>query len=500
MAAVDRNRQHSLDGSFQVLPMSDTLSMPSFAAYPMDKPFLNVDFSRSPEKPVIAYPESNSRAVLSALRNLQEKIRKLELERTQAEENLKRISKETAEYKKMLDKSQQRAGDTPTEVAQHNRALTIQLSAAESRCNVLEKQLEYMRKMVHNAEMERGVMLQKQASLEKKGSMDQTDLQSKLEKLDLIEREYLKLTATQTAAEKKICELEQKLQEEEHQRKLIQDKAAQLQTGLERNRILLQAVSPVEPSTQPRAKKVKNKKQHLVKKPCTIHSHAQPHYRFNLGDIPFVAGKSTSPSHSVSANVQHVLHLLKQHNKILCNDRVVSEQPMVKKKVCRTAISMTESSSGSTVSSNSHEVLSELLLTLQDEFGQMSFEHQELVKQIHEAKTNAMRDDLERELETLVKRMEAKGDQIAKVRKHQASLKKFQDTMRKKHSAGGMTSQRKTRGVNEVQVTTTVTTKGKDASTIKVRPGNKTKGNLCLLRDMQTLQTTLRKDDVNWGY
>ncbi|XP_059820631.1 centrosomal protein of 57 kDa-like isoform X1 [Hypanus sabinus] len=500
MAAVHGNRQHSLDGSFQVLPMSDTLSMPSFAAYPMDKPFLNVDLSRSPEKPVIAYPESNSRAVLSALRNLQEKIRKLEFERTQAEENLKRISKETAEYKKMLDKSQQKAGDTPTEVTQHNRALTIQLSAAESRCNILEKQLEYMRKMVHNAEMERGVMLQRQASLEKKGSMDQTDLQSKLEKLDLIEREYLKLTATQTAAEKKICELEQKLQEEEHQRKLIQDKAAQLQTGLERNRILLQAVSPVEPSTQPRAKKVKNKKQHLVKKPCTIHSHAQPHYRFNLGDIPFVAGKSTGPSHSVSANVQHVLHLLKQHNKILCNDRVVSEQPMVKKKVCRMANSMTESSSGSTVSSNSHEVLSELLLTLQDEFGQMSFEHQELVKQIHEAKTNAMRDDLERELETLVKRMEAKGDQIAKVRKHQASLKKFQDTMRKKHSAGGMTSQRKTRGVNEVQVTTTVTTKGKDASAIKVRPGNKTKGNLCLLRDMQTLQTTLRKDDVNWGY
>ncbi|XP_069746884.1 centrosomal protein of 57 kDa-like isoform X2 [Narcine bancroftii] len=499
MAAVPRTQQLCLDGSFQVLPMSDTLSLPSFAEYPSDKPFINADLRRSPDKPVVAYPESNSRAVFSALRNLQEKIRRLELERMQAEENLKRISKETAEYKKMLDKSQRGDNDVRTDVAQDNRALASQLSAAESRCNILEKQLEYMRKMVQNAEMERGAMLQRQASLEK-SSMEHSDLHSKLEKLDLIEREYLKLTATQSAAEKKICELEQKLREEEHQRKLIQDKAAQLQTGLERNRILLQSVSPIQEPTQPRAKKVKNKNQHLVKKSCTNHSHAQPHYRFNLGDIPFVAGKSASPSHSVRANVQHVLHLLKQHNKIFCNDRVVSEQPMVKIKDSKTSNSVTESSSGSTISSSSHEVLSELLLTLQDEFGQMTFEHQELVKQIHGAKTNATRDDLERELEALVKRMEAKGDQISKVRKHQASLKKFQETSRKKHSARAMTNQKITRGANEVQITTTVTTKGKDASAIKVQPRNKAKGSLCLLRDMQTLQTTLRKDDIQWGY
>ncbi|XP_067842470.1 centrosomal protein of 57 kDa-like isoform X2 [Heptranchias perlo] len=494
MAAVYKNErlQPCLDGSFRVLPISDTSAIPSFSTYPMDKPFLNADLRRSPDKPVVAYPESNSRAVLSALRNLQEKIRRLELERTQAEENLKRLSKDTAEYKKVLDRN----CNTQTEVVQHNQALATQLSAAESRCNILEKQLEYMRKMVQNAEMERGTVLQRQASLEKKRSMDQSDLQTKLEKLDLVEREYLRLTATQTTAEKKICELEQKLREEEHQRKLIQDKAAQLQTGLERNRILLQAVSPMPP----KAKRVKNKRKQPVKKSCTNHSHAQPHYRFNLGDVPFVAGKSVSPSHSVRANVQHVLHLLKQHNKILCNDRVVSEQPIVRNKISRASNNIPESSSGSTISSTSYEVLSELLLTLQDEFGQMSFEHQELVKQINEANTNAMREDLERELEALVKRMEAKGDQIAKVRKHQASLKKFQQTMRKKHSASGGASQKRTRNANEVQVTTTVTTRGKDASSIKVRPGNKSMGSLCLLRDMQTLQTTLRKDDVSWGY
>ncbi|XP_067890133.1 centrosomal protein of 57 kDa-like isoform X2 [Heterodontus francisci] len=497
MAAVSWNGrlQSRLDGSFQVLPTSDTLSVPSFSAYPMDKPFLNADLRRSPDKPVVAYPENNSR-VLSALRNLQEKIRRLELERAHAEENLKLISKGAAESKKVFDMGQQREGNRQIEVAQHNQALATQLSAAESRCNILEKQLEYMRKMVQNAEMEKETAWQRQASVEKKSSVDQSDLQSKLEKLDLIEREYVRLTATQTTAEKKIRELEQKLREEEHQRKLVQDKAAQLQTGLERNRILLQAVSPMSSKT----KRAKNKRKQSVKKSCTNHSYAQPHYRFNLGDIPFVAGKSASPSHSVRANVQHVLHLLKQHNKILCNDRVVSDQPMVRNKISRASNTIPESSSGSTISSTSHEVLSELLLMLQDEFGQMSFEHQELVKQIHEANTNSMREDLERELESLVKRMEAKGDQIAKVRRHQASLKKFEETMRKKHSASGGSSQKKTlNSANKVQVAT-VTTRGKDSSSIKVRPGTKSKGSLCLLRDMQTLQTTLRKDDVSWGY
>ncbi|XP_060681926.1 centrosomal protein of 57 kDa-like isoform X2 [Hemiscyllium ocellatum] len=480
------------DGSFQVLPTSDSLAEPSFAAYPMDKPFINADVHQSSNKPVVAYPESNSRAILSALRNLQEKIRKLELERAQAEENLKWMVRGAAESKDILDKSQPKQGNAEIEVAQHSR-VAAQLSAAESHCNILEKQLEYMRKMVQNAELGREMALQRQMSLEKK-NLEQSDLQSKLEKLDLIEREYLRLTATQSTAEKKISELEEKLREEEHQRKLIQNKAAQLQTGLERNRILLQAVSPMVP----KMKRVKSKRKQPVKKPCTNHSHVQPHYRFNLGDIPFVAGKSVSPSHSVRANVQHVLHLLKQHNKILCNDHVVSDQSMVRNKISRDSNTMAGSSSGSTISSRSREVLSELLLTLQDEFGQMSFEHQELVNQIREANSNTVRGDLERELESLMKRIEAKRDQIGQVRQHQASLK-LQETMRRKHyTSGGSTQKKSPKNLNDVQARV-ATSRGNDTA-IQVRPGTKSKKSLCLLRDMQTLQTTLQKDDVCWSY
>lgn len=41
-------------------------------------------------------------AVISALKGLQEKIRKLELERTDAEDNLKRLARESKHYKDIL--------------------------------------------------------------------------------------------------------------------------------------------------------------------------------------------------------------------------------------------------------------------------------------------------------------------------------------------------------------------------------------------------------------
>ncbi|XP_064413991.1 centrosomal protein of 57 kDa isoform X2 [Latimeria chalumnae] len=495
---VYSNLQDPLAESCRVPPLSDRLSTLSFTDYPKHKPFLNADIRHSPDKPVVAYPESNSRAILSALKNLQEKIRKLELERTQAEDNLRRLSQETSEYKKVLDKEIRQKDSSKTEVARQNRELSTQLAAAESRCTLLEKQLEYMRKMVKNAESERTTVLQKQASIGRERSLDHLELQTKLEKLDMLEQEYLKLTATQNIAQNKICLLEQKLREEEHQRKLVQDKAAQLQTGLETNRILLQAVSPLPV----KAKKTKKKNQHEKKSVHLNSTNAHTHYRLSLSDVPFVAGKSTSPSHSVRANVQHVLHLMKQHNRVLCNDRVVSERPLVKKKNS-SSTNGKRSSVSTTTSSASSEELSELLLMLQDEFGQMSFEHQELVKHIHDAQTDTMREDLERELEALVKRMEAKGDQIAKVRRHQAQLEKLRKESRRnqKNFGNGRSKESRTvNGVNEVKVTTTVTTRGKETMPIKVKPGGKGKDSLRLLKDMQTLQSSLRKDDLSWDY
>ena len=49
-------------------------------------------------------------------------------------------------------------------------------------------------------------------------------------------------------------------------------------------------------------------------------------------------------------------------------------------------------------------------------------EHQELSHQIQEAIDPRLKDDLERELDSLVAQMEAKGDQIAQLRRHREKV------------------------------------------------------------------------------
>ncbi|XP_068786531.1 centrosomal protein of 57 kDa isoform X2 [Struthio camelus] len=469
-AGGDHQRTSDLRKIYKSASATDGLSATSFIDYPKYKPFINSDLLRSPRKPVIPYPESNSRAIFSALKNLQEKIRRLELERLQAEENVKHLSRETADYKKVLTEQMQHKERDKTEASKKNRELASQLAAAESRCSLLEKQLDYMRKMIQHAENEKTHLLEKQGTLERDRLLDQSHVQSKLEKLDMLEKEYTRLTTMQSLAEKKMKELEQKLQEEEHARKLVQEKAAELQTGLETNRMLIQAASP---SLSPKARRPRKK----TKQP----------------------DKSTSPSHSVGANVQHVLHLMKQHTKALCNNRVVNDTPLAKSISGVHPASKSRRSSLPKDSSSSQEELSEVLLTLQDEFGQMSFDHQQLAKLIQEAPTVAVREDLERDLEALVGRMEAKADQINKVRRHRARLERLKRECKSKNTSAKQIKDSRF-PVSEVKVTTTVTTKGKDAGPIKVKPGEKSRKNLQLLRDMQTIQTSLQKDDITWDY
>ncbi|XP_027591427.1 centrosomal protein of 57 kDa isoform X2 [Pipra filicauda] len=457
-AAHGHQRTDDLHKAHNSTSVTDGLSATSFIEYPNYKPFINSDLQRSPWKPVIPYPESHSRAIFSALKNLQEKIHRLELERFQAEENVKHLSRETADYKKVLSEQMEHKEHDKTEVSKKNQELASQLAAAESRCSLLEKQLDYMRKMIQHAENEKSHLLEKQ---------------------------------------KKMKELEQKLWEEEHARKLVQEKAAELQTGLETNRLLIQAASPL---LSPKAKQPRKKAKQTEKKcPIGSRSTVQPHYRLCLGDVPFVAGKSTSPSHSVAANVQHVLHLMKQHTKALCNRHVVNDTPLAKPISTACPASKSRRPSLPMESSSSQEELSEVLLTLQDEFGQMSFDHQQLSKLIQEAPTTAVKEDLERELEALVGKMEAKADQISKVQRHRLQLERLKrECKSKKTSAKPMKDSRFP--VSEVKVTTTVTTKGKNAGPIKVKPGEKSRKNLQLLRDMQTIQTSLQKDDISWDY
>ncbi|XP_028619257.1 centrosomal protein of 57 kDa isoform X2 [Grammomys surdaster] len=463
-----------------------------YVLYPPDKPFLNSDLRRSPNKPTFAYPESNSRAIFSALKNLQDKIRRLELERIQAEESVKTLSRETIEYKKVLDEQIQERENSKNEESKHNQELASQLVAAENKCNLLEKQLEYMRNMIKHAEMERTSVLEKQVSLERERQHDQTHVQSQLEKLDILEQEYNKLTAMQALAEKKMQELESKLREEEQERKRMQARAAE--SGLEANRLIFEdKTTSCVPTTTRKIKKKKSKPPE--KKGSGNYFGAQPHYRLCLGDMPFVAGTSTSPSHAVVANVQHVLHLMKHHSKALCNDRVVNSVPLAKQACSRGSKSK---KSVTPPSSSVNEELSDVLQTLQDEFGQMSFDHQQLTKLIQESPSVELKDNLECELEALVGRMEAKANQITKVRKYQAQLEKQNTDKQKKElkvnkktlDEEGYSSGRSS-GV-------TRTTSKKDLT--KQRPGEKSRKNLQLLKDMQTIQNSLQSSNLCWDY
>ncbi|GFQ82912.1 transcriptional repressor protein YY1 [Trichonephila clavata] len=53
---------------------------------------------------------------------------------------------------------------------------------------------------------------------------------------------------------------------------------------------------------------------------------SQSHYHLKLNDVPFILGASSSASHSVVANVQNIIALMKSHNKALCAPKIQSVQ------------------------------------------------------------------------------------------------------------------------------------------------------------------------------
>ncbi|KAJ3590266.1 hypothetical protein NHX12_008220 [Muraenolepis orangiensis] len=254
--------------------MSGSTSMSSYKEYPEHQPFIK---TTKPHK-----PQPHMYQIFSALRNLQEKIRRLELEKRQVDLGLQAMGKDSPRtaWRRAEEPSDgtSTGREAPIEEASGqphcNQVLITQLVAAESRCQQLERQLDHMRRMVRHAKADRTSLLKQQ---------------------------------------RKICELEMKLQEEEHQRKLVQDKA-------------------------------------------------------NL---------SVGCSHSVRANVQAVLSLLKQHQPELCNSRVLEQDELMR----RIEVGVSE----------------------------------------HEGK------HLLREQEQLLLKMERKGEQIGKLYKHKQQMKKLRN-------------------------------------------------------------------------
>ncbi|NWS33530.1 CE57L protein, partial [Polioptila caerulea] len=389
----------------------------------------------------------NDQAVVAALKALQEKIRCLELEKSQAEDKLCSLSRAAAQYRKVLEHKSYEKDAAHQELMQQRKDASVQLNAAQSRCSLLEKQLDYMRKMVSSAELEKKMILEQQAQVQKEEDQNRLELHAKLEKLEMLEKECLKLTATQRIAQDKIKYLEEKLCKEEHQPKLIQDKTAQLQTGFDINRILM---SSVKSQHEPEKENGENKKPR--KRNPTMKKMQLSQLRVKAGELPFVAGKVAG----------------------------ISGHGALSKSVssCSTSSSATRS-------------FSDLLLALQEELGQMSSEHQELLKQIQETQDSQTCEALEQELDCLVKQMEMKGKQISKLKKHQATVQKLKrKTQRLKQ---GATHVKLKCGEQKEAKEFTVTVK---ESMSKPCPGQKSRSSLQLLKAVRKLQLSLKKDDV----
>uniref|UniRef100_A0A2K6A8E4 Centrosomal protein CEP57L1 n=1 Tax=Mandrillus leucophaeus TaxID=9568 RepID=A0A2K6A8E4_MANLE len=345
---MDSELMHSIVGSYhkppeRVFVPSFTQNEPSQNCHPAN---LEVTSSKILHSP-------NSQALILALKTLQEKIHHLELERTQAEDNLNILSREAAQYKKALENETNERNLAHQELIKQKKDISIQLSSAQSRCTLLEKQLEYTKRMVLNVEREKNMILEQQAQLQREKEQDQIKLYAKLEKLDVLEKECFRLTTTQKTAEDKIKHLEEKLKEEEHQRKLFQDKASEKTKCIKRG------------------------------PPWRICS--------KFGALPFVAEKTRClPRPSRTTSWCKAIPRDSEKSISICDN------------------------------------LSELLMAMQDELDQMSMEHQELLKQMKETESHSVCDDIECELECLVKKMEIKGEQISKLKKHQDSVRKLQ--------------------------------------------------------------------------
>uniref|UniRef100_G1NL73 Centrosomal protein 57kDa-like protein 1 n=1 Tax=Meleagris gallopavo TaxID=9103 RepID=G1NL73_MELGA len=393
-----------------------------------------------------------NQAVVAALRTLQQKIHRLELERSHAEENLCSLSVAAAQYKKALEHESFKNDTAHHKLMQQRKDLSVQLNAAQSRCSLLEKQLDYMRKMVESAVLENKMILEQQ----KEKNQNQMELHAKLEKLEVLEKECLQLNATQRIVEDKIKHLEEKLCKEEHQCKLIQDKAAQLQTEFEINRILM-SLDSSESELKKRSKKKK-------KNPTMKEIHL-PQFHVQAGVLPFVVGKHRNPHISSQRQIQ--------------NRSGISGQTTLSKSV----------SSSSTVTRR----LSDLLLGIQDELSQMSVEHQVLLKEIQETQDSKIREDLEQRLNFLVKQMNSKGEQISKLKKHEKSVQKLKRKTQKLKKEAAHVKPKKDNQKEAKQILGTVR-----ESMSKSHAGQKSRSSLQLLKNVQKLQSTLKKDDIMW--
>ncbi|XP_077567634.1 centrosomal protein CEP57L1 [Stigmatopora nigra] len=419
-------------------------------------------------------PLLQKQAIMDALRALQEKCTRLQRQHLQAERQLASLPTTIS---------------VATIEGDNRKELDSKLESAETHCKMLEKQLDQMRKVVAGARKDKDDQTtvqsktqkqqqdqmppppppQQQQQLEKQPSNPDNQIQH--EKLQKLESQCIKLSKTQNMSVMKLADLEQKFLKEEHERKLVLEKAGQLQRELDPN------VRLASPSTAHQTKPKSVPQKAPLKSPRPSESPSPRHKK-----IPFVAGTSTSPSHSVHANVQSIFHMMKHHHPQFCEwvNGIHRSHGCGAKKSLRMEGPVVPERDREQTQVQSPGSLSDLLLTLQDELAQMGFEHRELIGQIDATQRSEQRNELQKELESMVARMDKKGAQIIKLKKHQQTLAQRPGGSSNKVSKKPPTSP--TRSKHHYQD----------------KPTNVGQQNLQILRETQKIRNCLKQDDICW--
>jgi centrosomal protein CEP57 len=443
-----------------------------------------------PSVPSRSVEDTQSEAVVAAIKALQDKIRKLEVERTRAADRFKQLEVDVQQYHSTSQRKNQGQKQRETTLERDKEAVNDQLQSAESRCKLLEKQLDYMRKMVHNAESDRSHAMEEMKRLQTQAKSKRVHGALDQEKLEGLEKQHLKLSASQALAESRIRDLEGKLEEERHKRKSLQQHSAKIDpdrpqsTGRKQLRSKTRSKSDSTDKASNSSRKVVTIKTDVQTKCCCT----------GIPEIPFVAGTSATPSHSVRGNIQQALALMKHYHPARVSRQSV-QQPSSDRRRC----SVKSQRKPRPVTASE---LSAVIGDLTDEFGALQHEYNDIARRIQGRTSSGSSlelnfDHLQQCMDDIVSRMESKSHSIQLLKQHKEQL--LQDTKPWRETGQrGAKSVKRTftlEGPGEVRVVTTVKSDDKGGMDPRVA---KPKRNLQILKGMKTLQSQLQRDDLSW--
>ncbi|KAI6653187.1 centrosomal protein of 57 kDa-like isoform X16 [Oopsacas minuta] len=472
------------------------------------KPIREVLADHQSSETVYSYPSNkhdttsdsiHSQAMIEALRALQSKIARLETERAAAAEKFESLSSRTSQ--KQLDLLDRSA--VTENVLEHSRIQPVspqnvnnyeverRLDSINEKCWQQAQELETTREMLRRAELDRKYTEEQMSRLEHKYDelrtsseilQPQFQLDTELlakrdseEAVRKVEERQREMASSQEQTENKLRELQHELKLERHRRKLLQEKAADLQAGQDANLSLARATALSScPHSRTRVKKKK-----IISNKLTKHKHtntkSRDHYRVQLKDIPFVVGTSTSQSHSVAANYQQLIALLKSHNTAVCGRG--SHGPGGKE------VSERNRSIGECLPKEDSKKLIE---ELEKELATLQIHHQHLARELQMSQDSPTKDSapIEQALSQLLEQMDVKAQHV-----RLAKTVNKQVNSKRKDSVETIPSHPQT----EIPVASN--SPPVNLYNLASLPAS----NITALRTMKNIQNTLKEEDLHWN-